>query len=76
MDLAEKIKSKTMRPVRVRAHPGKAPKGNMEHDIENAHAVVTYSSSAALYALAFGVPVFYLMKDWIGAEASIFGITR
>lgn len=71
--LAEHIQKRTKRKVRVRPHPGKKPK-ELQPDIENAHAVVTYSSSAALYALAFGVPCFHFMEGWIGEWASRFGI--
>jgi hypothetical protein len=71
---ALKIQATTGRKVRVRPHPGRRQASPLEPAIENAHAVVTYSSGAALYALAFGVPVFYLMSGWIGADASVFGI--
>lgn len=73
MELADKIRKKTTRKVRIRKHPGKNPTP-LFPDIDNAHAVVTYSSAAALSALAYGVPVFYLMKGWIGAGACKHGI--
>ena len=72
-DLANDLRRRQKRPVRVREHPGKAHTP-VEPDLERAHAVVTWSSAAALYALAFGVPAFHLMPNWIGAPASVFGV--
>lgn len=72
MQLAEKIKAKTDRPVRIRKHPGKVPTP-LYPEIDNAHAVVTWSSAAALSAIAYGVPAFYLLNNWIGAGAAKFG---
>lgn len=69
----KKIQLLTRRLVRLRAHPGKDPTP-LEPDIENAHAVITWSSSAAIHAMAFGVPAFHLMPGWIGEWASRFGI--
>ena len=61
------IKRKTSRPVRVRKHPGNhPPEIPIEHDLDNVWAVVTWGSSAAIKALAAGVPVFYCFPtvDW------------
>lgn len=66
-----RLKALTSRPVRVRPHPGlksKAPP--LEPDLQNAHACVTWASSAGIKALIAGVPVFYCMPKWIGAPAA------
>lgn len=56
---------------RVRPHPGKfEPALPLEDDLRNASSVVTWASSAALKSLMLGVPVWYAMPKWIGAEAA------
>ena len=52
--VVDQIKSVTDRPIKIR------PKGvgGLREDLAGAHAVVTYSSAAALDALLFGVPAF------------------
>jgi hypothetical protein len=55
---------------RIRPHPGNgAAKTPLLADLARAAVVVTWASSAALIALAAGVPVFYEMPNWIGAPA-------
>jgi hypothetical protein len=64
------IKKRTKRTVRIRAHPGPqsvVPDVSLENDLANAHAVVTWGSSAGLKALAMGVPCFTGFSQWIGA---------
>jgi hypothetical protein len=56
-------------PVRVRPHPGTKPCKPLEFDLRKAAAVATWGSGAALKALLLGVPVFYDMPKWIGAQA-------
>lgn len=73
VELAEKISKKTTRPVRIRKHPGKTPTP-LYPELDNAHAVVTWSSAAALAAIAYGVPAFHLLNNWIGAGAAKYGI--
>lgn len=72
-DLRRQIKKKTRRPVRLRPHPGKDGPP-LEPDLDRAHAVVTWSSAAAIQAIAYGVPAFYFMPDWIAAPAAVYGI--
>ena len=73
--IVERLRKVTKRPVRVRPHPGKEPAATALHeDIAHAWAVVTWSSGAAIKALAMGVPAFYLFKDWIAAPMAKFGI--
>lgn len=55
---------------RIRPHPGKdAAVVPLQDDLANAACVVTWASSAALKALIEGVPVWYDMVGWIGAQA-------
>jgi len=75
IQLQQQIRAVTKRPVRVRAHPGKSHEP-VEPDIVNAHAVVTWASAAAIKAIAFGVPAFYMMPSWIGAAAAVQGINK
>lgn len=58
--------------TRIRPHPGnlRPPSVELRDDLQNAAGVVTWASSAALHALAFGVPVWHDMYRWIGAPAS------
>lgn len=59
--------------TRIRSHPGAQAQcvtGDLETDLANARAVVTWGSTAGLKALTFGVPVFYGFHDWIGAGAA------
>lgn len=57
---------------RIRAHPGNnEPAVPLADDLKNARAVLTWHSTAALYALMYGVPVFYAFPQWIGALASL-----
>lgn len=56
---------------RMRKHPGNA-KGarTLEQDLAKAGSVITWGSGAAMFALVYGVPVFYCFPKWIGAEAA------
>lgn len=56
--------------VRFRPHPGERPAKDLAHDLVDAKYVVTWSSGAACRAMLWGIPVFYGLKSWIGAEAS------
>lgn len=63
----------TRRPVRMRGHPGPQTfqdDRSLENDLENAWAVVTWGSSAALKAIAMGVPAFHGFPKWIGRGAA------
>ncbi len=56
---------------RIRRHPGTSKEGpTLERDLRNASSVATWSSGAALKALAMGIPVYYGMPQWIGRAAS------
>lgn len=57
--------------ARVRYHPGEnKPAIELEHDLRDASAVVTWGSGAALKALLLGIPVFHGLPNWIGAKAA------
>ena len=63
---------KTKRKIggRIRVHPGnKEHPIPLEQDLAKASAVVTWASSAALWPLIWGIPVWYEMPQWIGAKA-------
>lgn len=65
-----RVRKTSGRPARIRAHPGENPATPLERDLENAWAVITWSSGAAVRALALGVPVFYNLGSWIGRGCS------
>lgn len=57
--VAERLAKHTTRPVRVRGHPGNdQPKCGISEDLAGAWAVVVWSSSVALHALAAGIPTY------------------
>lgn len=69
--IAEQLRAAGHR-VRVREHPGEnPPRVSLEEDLQEARAVVTWASGAALKALLFGVPVFYGCTQWIGRDAAL-----
>jgi len=56
---------------RIRKHPGKTGDGvPLAEDLSNTSAVATWASSAALQALALGVPVWYAHPNWVGRTAA------
>lgn len=65
----EKFK-RTTATVRLREHPGEKRAVPLERDLADAIMVVTWSSGAALKALAWGIPVMYGLPQWIGAPAA------
>lgn len=57
---------------RIRLHPGNGDHmASLIDDLNGARVVVTWGSAAAIVALKLGVPVFYGMPGWIGAEAAL-----
>ena len=54
---------------RVRFHPGLHSCIDLQKDLQNAKAVYTWGSGAAIKALTYGIPVVYDLAGWIGAEA-------
>lgn len=67
---ADRLKIDTDRPVRVRAHPGRAEIKPLDDDLSGAWCCVTWGSGAAIKALLAGIPVFHAMPDWIGGPAA------
>lgn len=54
-----RLRKETKREIRVRKHPGNdAPKRDLSEDLKNCWAVVVWSSSVAVHALAAGIPTF------------------
>lgn len=72
--LHARLAREVRRPVRFRPHPAalasKTEYRPLEEDLRGCHAVVTWSSGAALKALVAGIPVFHGMPRWIGAAAA------
>lgn len=79
-DVQRRLARATKRPVRLRVHPGRKLKLNdavmppLEPDLIDCHAVVTWSSGAAIKAIAAGIPAFHELPGWIGAGAARLGI--
>lgn len=69
--VVDRLREFTKRPIRVRPHPGNdPPKKPLAEDLENAWAVVIWSSSAGCEALVRGVPVFSEAPWWILSSAT------
>ena len=54
--------------TRIRPHKGIRETIELEDDLRDAKAVVTWGSGAAIRALAMGIPVFYDYHKWIGHQ--------
>lgn len=68
-----RLRKQTKREIRVRPHPGNdAPKRPLAEDLKGCWAVVVWSSSVAVHALAAGIPTFVEAPFQIvkGASAS------
>lgn len=63
------LRSRTSRPIKYRMHPGRL-KIDLEPDLVNCWAAITWASGAGIKAIAAGVPVFYDFPKWIGAGAA------
>lgn len=59
---------------RIRAHPDTRGTKSvpLDDDLRKAASVVTWASSAGLRALMMGIPCWYAMEKWIGADASLY----
>ncbi len=71
--IALELKKKTDKPIIIREHKGR-DNPPLEPVLDNAYCCVTWSSGAAIKAIAYGVPVFYSMPNWIGAKAAFYGL--
>lgn len=74
--VAGSLKRYTRRPIRIRPHPGHwkrlpvHPDVTLANDLRNAWAVVVWSSSAGVKALAAGIPVIQCCPWWIASGAA------
>ncbi len=66
----ERVHRTSSLPARIRVHPGERPATPLEEDLKDAWCVVTWSSGAAIRALALGVPVFYQLHAWIARRGA------
>lgn len=68
---AQKLRTMTMREVRVRTHPGNnRPSRPLEEDLRGCWAVVIWSSTSGVHALADGIPVVCCAPYWICRAAA------
>lgn len=67
-DAAERLRQLTNRTIRIREHPGERPAVPLQTDLQDAHAVVTWASGAALKAILMGVPCYYGSEHWCGKQ--------
>lgn len=71
-DVARRLRASTKREVRVRPHPGNdRPARELERDLEGAHAVAVWSSSAGVHALVRGIQVLCEAPAWILKGAAL-----
>lgn len=73
---AARLRKQTKRPVVIRTHPGNdEPKRKIHEDLPGAWAVVVWSSSVAVHALAEGIPTFieapYQVLKGAGARGNV-----
>lgn len=68
--MVRRLRNLTQRPIVVRPHPG-ATKEDPYKALKGAWAVATWGSGAAIKALWAGYPVFYELRNWVGAPASV-----
>lgn len=74
-DVCRRLEKLTRREIRLRPHPGNQPPSKpLADDLAGAWAVVIWSSSAGVHALAAGIPVFQEAPAWICDAAARPGI--
>lgn len=74
---ARRLAQQQGRPVRLRPHPGNdAPQHVLADDLAGAWAVVIWSSSAGVHALAAGIPVICESPFWILKSAACTGLAE
>ena len=71
-DVLSRLSRVTKRPVFVHEHPG--PRPHPPIDWSDVWATVTWASGAAIKGICAGIPCFYELPGWIGADAAKFGI--
>lgn len=58
---------------RIRNHPGaqaNLSQTELEKDLSNCKAAITWGSSAGIKSILFGIPVFYGLTGWVGSCAA------
>jgi hypothetical protein len=70
MRAQEKLRALTSRPIRIRQHPGQRDLP-LEPDLDGAHAVITWGSGSAIKAIVAGIPCFFGLAGWIGADGAL-----
>jgi len=55
---------------RIRPHPGRNADDTLCADLERARCVMTWGSGAAVKAIAWGIPCYHGLYNWIGRRAS------
>lgn len=78
MHTANELGKKTKRKILVKAHPGNGAVSDTSHEqyLQDAHALVIWSSAVGVKALVMGIPVFYCAPHWICAIAGRAGINE
>jgi hypothetical protein len=75
-EMAAKLAKMTRRPLQVVPHPGEGAERCTAHEdyLQDAHALVIWSSSVGVKALVMGVPVFRCAPHWICEGAAEAGV--
>lgn len=73
---ANELAKITKRKVLIKEHPGNGAVSDKSHEsyLQNAHALVIWSSAVGVKALVMGIPVFYCAPHWICSIAATQGI--
>jgi len=71
-----RLRKVTSRPIRIRKHPGKNPRIQVEEDLVDAWCAVTWASGAGIKALCAGIPVFCDYPKWVGAAAASLNLSE
>lgn len=71
-EFGARLQRTTKRKVLIVPHPGEGAERDRSHEqyLKDAHALVIWSSSVGVKALAMGVPVFYCAPHWICESAA------
>ena len=72
------LRKLTTRQIHVVEHPGQNAEKNTDHNeyLKDAHALVIWSSSVGVKALAMGIPVFYFSPYWICSDSGYFKLDQ
>lgn len=71
-DTLERLKAITIRPIKLRPHPGNYPaKIPLSDDLRDCWCAVTWGSGAGIKALCAGVPVYSEWPQWLGFPGAL-----